>query len=348
VTDSAPIRVGVLGTGRIGRMHAELLARRVDGLALSAVFDKDTAVAADVARRLGVPAASTAEELMLRGDVDGIAICTSTESHVDLLEAAARIGKPVFVEKPLSLDLGEVERGLAAVGRAGLFLQVGFNRRFDPAHRSVHDAVARGSIGDVHLVRISSRDLAPPPPAYVRASGGIFLDMTGHDFDMARFLTGSEVEEVYARGEVRIDPAIEAAGDLDTVIVVLRHADGTLTAIDNSRQSVYGYDQRVEAFGSSGVAVSENPLVHTGLVRTADGARAPALPHFFLERYTASYLAEWAAFQHAIRSGDPPPVTGVDGRAALVIGLAARRSVAERRPVATADVGERAGGSPVA
>lgn len=276
---------------------------------------------------------------MERSDIDAIAICTSPDTHVDLLVAAAETGKPVFLEKPVSLDLVELDRGLAAAGRAGLYLQIGFNRRFDPAHRSVRDAVASGAVGEVHLIRISSRDPAPPPLDYLRISGGIFLDTTAHDFDMARYVAGSEVEEVYARGEVRLDPAIEEEGDLDTVVVTLRHADGTLTVIDNSRQAVYGYDQRVEAFGSQGMAASENPLAHTGVLRSAEGTRAATLLHFYVERYTPSYIAEWEAFEQAVRGGDPAPVSGIDGRAALVLGLAALRSVREGAPVRTAEIG---------
>jgi myo-inositol 2-dehydrogenase/D-chiro-inositol 1-dehydrogenase len=233
----------------------------------------------------------------------------------------------------------EVDRALEAVASTGSFLHVGLNRRFDPAHRSVRDAVASGAVGALHLVRITSRDPEPPPLAYVKVSGGIFLDMTVHDFDMARFVTGSEVEEVYARGEVRVDPAIGEAGDLDTAVVTLRHGDGTLTLIDNSRRSTYGYDQRVEAFGADGLAASDNPLVHTGVTRTAAGTRGAVLPHFFLERYRASFIAAWAAFEQAVRRGDPPAVSGEDGRRALVLGLSAWRSVRECRPVRTSEIG---------
>jgi len=320
-------------------LHAALIAREVPGLALAAVHDIDSDAAAAVAHDHAVAAVPSAEELMRRSEVDAIAICSSADTHVDLLVKATETGKPVFLEKPISLDLPEVDRGLAEVERAGLFLQIGFNRRFDPAHRSVREAVAAGAIGDVHLLRISSRDPAPPPLEYLRTSGGIFLDTTVHDFDMARYVIGSEIEEVYARGEVRVDPAIGAEGDLDTVIVTLRHANGTLAAIDNSRQAVYGFDQRVEAFGSKGVAMSENPLAHTGVIRTVEGTRAATLPYFFLERYIPSYVAEWAAFEHAVRAGDPSPVPGEDGRAALVAGLAALRAVHEERPVQTADIG---------
>jgi myo-inositol 2-dehydrogenase/D-chiro-inositol 1-dehydrogenase len=216
--------------------------------------------------------------------------------------------------------------------------QIGFNRRFDPGHQSVRDAVAAGAVGDVHLVRISSRDPAPPPLSYVETSGGIFLDMTIHDFDMARYVTGSEVVDVHARGAVRIDPGFAEAGDVDTALVTLEHADGCLTAIDNSRQAVYGFDQRVEAFGSLGVASSENPSAHAGRVRTAAGATTSVLPYFYLERYLPSYIREWEAFVAAIAAGTTPPVTVADARAPLVIGLAAWRSLREGRPVRIAEV----------
>src|SRR6185436_4675049 len=262
-----------------------------------------------------------------------VAICSPTETHADLIVAAARAGKAIFCEKPISLDLAEVDRALAAVTEAGVPFQIGFNRRFDPAHAAVREAVVRGEVGEPQLVRISSRDPEPPPMAYVRGSGGIFLDMTIHDFDMARFVTGSEVVEVFARGAVLVDPEFGDAGDVDTALVTLVHANGCLTAIDNSRQAVYGYDQRVEVFGSRGMAASENPLAHTAVVRTADGTSMSALPYFFLERYIPSYLREWDAFVKAVRTGTPTPVSGVDARAPLVIGLAAWESLREGRPV---------------
>lgn len=336
---SAPIRVGVLGAGRIGRLHARLIAREVPGLALGAIFDVDPETAAAVAGELGAEVAPSGEELMTSPATDATAICTSTDTHVDLLLGATAVGKPVFLEKPLSLDLAEVDRALEAAERAGIYLQLGFNRRFDPGHASVRAAIASGEVGELHLLRISSRDPGPPPLDYIRVSGGIFLDMTVHDFDMARFLTGSEVEEVCAVGEVRVDPEIGAAGDLDTVVVTMRHADRTLTTIDNSRRAAYGFDQRLEAFGSAGMAVSANPLRHQGSLTTHAGTRTEPLPHFFLERYVPSYVAQWAAFEEAVRSGSPPPVTGRDGRAALVLGLAAWRSVRDARPVRTAEIG---------
>ncbi|MBA3286476.1 MAG: inositol 2-dehydrogenase [Acidimicrobiia bacterium] len=315
-------------------MHAELLARRVPGAALAMVYDPIGESSESVARSLGVPMARSAEELLSSPSVDAVAICTSTDTHVELLVAAAGSGKAIFCEKPISLDLADVDRALDAAERAGALLQVGFNRRFDPAHRSVRDAVASGAIGAVHLVRISSRDPAPPPITYIARSGGIFLDMTIHDFDMARFVAGSEVVEVFARGAVRIDPAIGEAGDLDTAVVTLRHADGCLTLIDNSRQAAYGYDQRVEAFGSAGMASSHNPLTHTGTLSTAAGTMTPGLPHFYLERYVPSYVSQWVSFVEYVRTGGPSPVSGADARAPLVIGLAAWQSARNGQPVA--------------
>ena len=336
-TAAATVRVGVIGVGRIGRMHAELLARRIPGTSVPAIFDAHTKTARSLGEELGVPVAASLDEL-LGGDADAVAICSSTDTHADLIVAAAQAGKAIFCEKPLSLDLAELDRALAVVAEAGVPFQIGFNRRFDPGHQSVHDAVVAGEVGEPHLVRISSRDPSPPPLAYVRTSGGIFLDMTIHDFDMARYVTGSEVVEVYARGAVRVDPAFGEAGDVDTALITLVHSSGCLTAIDNSRQAVYGYDQRVEVFGSRGMAASENPYAHSALVRTAGGTRLATLPYFYLERYMPSYVREWEAFAAALKAGEMPPVTMADARAPLVIGLAAWRSLREGRPVRIEEV----------
>ncbi len=327
------LRIGVIGVGRIGRMHADLLARRIPGATVTRVHDAHSESARGVAQMLGVIAATDVEELLSAPDVDAVAICTSTDTHADLIVAAAEAGKAIFCEKPVSLDLATVDRALAAVDAAGVPFQIGFNRRFDPAHAAVAAAVAAGDIGTPQLARITSRDPAPPPIDYIRTSGGIFLDMTIHDFDMARYVVGSEVVEVYARGGVRVDAEIGEAGDVDTAVVVLEHENGCLTTIDNSRQAVYGYDQRVEVFGSAGMAASDNPLVHTALVRSAAGSRAATLPYFFLERYTPSYLREWEAFVAAVSAGEPTPVGTHDARAPLVIGLAAWKSLREGRPV---------------
>ena len=330
------VRIAVIGVGRIGSMHAELLARRVPGAALACVADADAGTASAVGASLGVPAVGVEDAFAC--DADAVAICTSTDTHAGLIVAAARAGKAIFCEKPVSLDLAELDRALHEVEAAGVPFQIGFNRRFDPAHQAVRDAVAGGTVGAPQLVRISSRDPAPPPLAYVEVSGGIFLDMTIHDFDMARYVTGSEVVDVFARGSVQVDERFAAAGDVDTALVTLVHENGCLTAIDNSRQAVYGYDQRVEVFGSAGMAASENPLAHTAVVRTAEGSRLPTLPYFYLERYIPSYVREWEAFVGALEAGRTPPVGAADARAPLVIGLAAWRSLREHRPVAVAEV----------
>jgi myo-inositol 2-dehydrogenase / D-chiro-inositol 1-dehydrogenase len=337
-TAAPPVRVGVIGVGRIGSMHAELLVRQVEGASVAAVQDSHAGSAQRVGTMLDVPVAASVEELLAAPDVDAVAICSNTDTHADLITAAAAAGKAIFCEKPVSLDLGEVDRALAAVADAGVPFQIGFNRRFDPGHRSVRDAVLSGRVGDVHIVRISSRDPAPPPMEYVRTSGGIFLDMTIHDFDMARYIADSEVVDVHARGAVRVDPAFAEADDVDTAIVTLQHENGAITTIDNSRRAVYGFDQRVEAFGSLGMAASENPQAHAGIVRTADGTESSVLPYFYLERYLPSYVREWDAFVAAIAAGEPPPVGPEDARAPLVIGLAAWRSLREGRPVPVSEI----------
>lgn len=328
--------IAILGTGRIGKMHAELIARQVPGLDLQAVFDVYTAGAQTVADNVGTQRAESVEEIMA-SDVDAVAICTSTDTHVDLVVAAAEAGKAIFLEKPVSLNLAEVDRAVTAVKAAGVPIQIGFNRRFDPAHAAVQAAVANGSVGDVHMVKITSRDPAPPPIEYIKVSGGIFCDMTIHDFDMARFVTGSEIVEVYAKAAVRIDPAIGEAGDVDTAMLILTHENGAFTYIDNSRQAVYGYDQRVEVFGSAGMVASENPRGHTAELHTAGGTRQENIPYFFLERYIPSYLAEWTGFLDGLESG-VMPVTIEDGRAPLVAGLAAWKSHHEGRPVRTEEI----------
>ena len=300
-----PVRTGVIGTGRIGRMHAELLAAGVPGATLAAISDAVTPLADQVGRALGVPVLET-DRVIDDPEIDAVAICASTDTHVPLIVAAAEAGKAVFCEKPVSLDLAEVDRALAVVGRTGTQLMVGFNRRFDASHAAVRDAVAGGSVGPPHVVRITSRDPGPPPMAYARTSGGIFLDMTIHDFDMARFVVGSEVVEVFATGAVRSVPELAEIGDVDTAVVTLWHENECLTVIDNSRRATYGYDQRIEVLGATAMAASENPLVNTALTRDADGTRLATLPYFFIERYTTSYVRQWRAFVAAYKAGEAP------------------------------------------
>ncbi|MEL6891244.1 MAG: Gfo/Idh/MocA family oxidoreductase, partial [Actinomycetota bacterium] len=236
-----PVRFAVLGCGRIGKMHAEMLARRVPGAALAVVYDVVEDAANRVADDLGCRVAPSLEAAVTDAGVDAVAICTSTDTHVDAMVAAAVAGKHVFCEKPISLSVAEVDRGLAAVADADVKLQIGFNRRYDPSHQAVADAVSHGALGEIHLCNITSRDPGPPPIEYVRVSGGLFNDMTIHDFDMARYVVGAEVVEVFACGANRVDPAIGEAGDIDTAVVVMTHANGAITTIDNSRKATYGY-----------------------------------------------------------------------------------------------------------
>ena len=332
------IRFAMLGCGRIGKMHAEMLERVVDGASVSVVYDVVEATAQSLADEIGARVAASLEEAVSADDVDAVAICTSTSTHVDAMVAAAQAGKAIFCEKPISLGISEVDRGLAAVAAAGVKLQIGFNRRHDPSHKAVADAVKRGEIGDVHICKITSRDPGPPPLEYIKFSGGMFNDMTIHDFDMARYVTGSEVVEVFARGAVRVDAAIGEAGDIDTAVILLTHANGAITTIDNSRKATYGYDQRVEVFGSLGMVSSENPHQFHGALATAAGFSRPPLEHFFIERYARSYLDQWAAFVHMVTTDGPSPSTGADGRAPLVMATAALLSMQQNRPVTIEEV----------
>jgi myo-inositol 2-dehydrogenase/D-chiro-inositol 1-dehydrogenase len=332
------IRFAVLGCGRIGKMHAEMLARQVPGASVSVVFDVVDAAAQAVAEDVGARVAPSLSDAVSAIGIDAVAICTSTDTHVDAMVASAAAGRSIFCEKPISLDVAEVDRGLASVKAAGVKLQIGFNRRFDPSHKAVADAVQHGAVGDVHLCNITSRDPGPPPIEYIRGSGGMFNDMTIHDFDMARYVTGSDVVEVYARGAVRVDRAIGDAGDIDTGVVLLTHANGAFTTIDNSRRAAYGYDQRVEAFGNLGKAASDNYHDFNSVLATEAGYRRPPLQNFFLERYAQSYLDQWAAFLDYVRGEGASPASGADGRAPLVIAQAAKRSMTENRPVRIAEI----------
>jgi myo-inositol 2-dehydrogenase/D-chiro-inositol 1-dehydrogenase len=338
MSSNKSIGIGVLGCGRIGVMHAELIAQRIEGAHLAGVYDVISESAQKVATKFGCQHFSDPESLMSSADVNAIAICTSTDTHVEVLIMASKYKKPVFCEKPISLSLTETDRALKAISDSKTPLMLGFNRRYDPTHRSVRDSVANGVVGDVHIARITSRDPAPPPVAYAKVSGGIFIDMTIHDFDMARYVVGSEIVSVYANGAVRIVPEFAEIGDLDTVAIMLQHANGAITMIDNSRQAVYGYDQRVEVFGSKGLVGSDNPLMTSTISRNENGTQLAKMPYFFLDRYIPSYIAEWNEFMGVATGKIQPVVTGADGRASLVAGLAAWKSVREGRVVKTSEI----------
>jgi myo-inositol 2-dehydrogenase/D-chiro-inositol 1-dehydrogenase len=334
------INIGIIGAGRIGKLHAETLVMRVPEARVLAIADIIPDAAMETAARLNIPTASgDYHDILNNPDIHAVAICSATDTHSQIIVESAEAGKHIFCEKPIDFSLENIDRALAAVDRAGVTLQIGFNRRFDPNFARVREVVQSGAIGDVHILRITSRDPAPPPIAYIKVSGGIFLDMTIHDFDMARFLVGSEVTEVFAVGAVRVDPAIGDAGDIDTAVVTLKFANGAIGVIDNSRKAVYGYDQRAEVFGSEGVVMSENNSAYRVNIGDTRGFHGAPPLYFFLERYTDSYINEMKAFIHAVEKDETPPVVGMDGRIPVVIGLAAWKSLRENRPVQVSEIG---------
>ena len=304
-----------------------------------AVCDVIEQAARDCAASWGIAKVHSRPDPLLKdAGIDAVFICTSTDTHAELIEAASSAGKQIFCEKPIALDLASIDRALAAVESAGVKLQIGFNRRFDPNFREARERIAAGDIGAPHLLRITSRDPAPPPIAYIEGSGGLFLDMTIHDFDMARYIMGDDVLEVYARGAVLVDPAIGEAGDVDTATVDLQFARGALGVIENSRQAVYGYDQRLEVLGGKGRVQVENPRPHTAMLSDLDGDHTPPLLPFFLERYGESFVAEAQAFVSAVLRDQDVPVSGRDARAPVVMAIAAKRSLDENRPVRLSEV----------
>ena len=334
------LTMGLIGAGRIGALHAAHLAHRIEGVRLAAIADANEAAAKQCAERLGIPRATgDAAAIFADPAIDAVAICSSTDTHAAFIEAAARAGKHIFCEKPVDQDLAKIDRALGAAKAAGVTLMIGFNRRFDANFARVREAIVSGAVGEPHLIHIISRDPGPPPIAYIKVSGGIFMDMTIHDFDMARFLTGSEPVEIYAAAGVRVDPAIGEAGDLDTALITIKFANGALVSIDNSRRAVYGYDQRIEVFGAKGSIRVDNNYPNTALLSDAESVRRDLPLNFFMDRYTESYLAEIRAFVEAVRTGTPPPVVGEDGRAPVVMAMAARRSYDENRPVKMAEIG---------
>jgi myo-inositol 2-dehydrogenase/D-chiro-inositol 1-dehydrogenase len=335
---SQKVRFGVIGTGRIGQIHARTLAQLVPGAEVVAVTDINLESAQTCAAALGIrTVAVDVSAILAAPDIDAVVIASSTDTHAPFIEQAAAAGKHIFCEKPIAADLAVIDRALAAAERAGVTLMIGFNRRFDANHARIRQAIADGAVGTPHLLHIISRDPSPPPIEYVKVSGGMFFDMTIHDFDMARFLLG-DVDEIYAAGGVMVDPRIGEAGDIDTAVITLRFKNGAIGTIDNSRRAVYGYDQRVEVFGSAGSARSDN-LYPNAVTFSGDAAVGRDLPlNFFLERYMGSYVGELEAFVHCVQNGSPPPVSGADGRAPVVMALAALRSLRENRPVKLAEI----------
>ncbi len=324
---SKKLKIGIIGAGRIGKLHANNLVNRVPDAELVAVSDVYAPAAKELAEKLNIPKWYDDYRRILEDrDIDAVFICSSTDTHSPISIEAARAGKHIFCEKPIDHDLDKIKVVLDEVERAGVKYQVGFNRRFDRNFKHVHEVVQNGGIGDVQIVKVTSRDPEAPPLSYVKVSGGIFVDMTIHDFDMVRYLSGSEVTEVSAVGACLVNPEIGEAGDVDTRIITLRFANGALGVIDNSRQAVYGYDQRIEVFGSKGCITADNETPNNTTLYTADGVTKEKPLWFFLERYNDAFIAEENAFVDACLNDHPTAVGAFDGLQPVRIAIAAKES----------------------
>jgi len=327
------IKIAVAGLGRIGKIHLKNLSRNfpeIEVVAAMDIFDESKSIGDE----FNVPGfTKDFDELLAFPELDAVVICSPTDTHSDYVVKAAKAGKQIFCEKPLDLSLDRVKEVLDIVEDSGVKLMLGFNRRFDPEFKKIKQLVLNDAIGDPQIIKITSRDPGPPPVSYIKVSGGMFLDMTIHDFDMARYISGKQVKEVFAKATVKVDPEIGEAGDVDTAIITLTFEDDSMAVIDNCRKAVYGYDQRLEVFGSKGMAQAENNFPNNHKLFTESGISGDLPLHFFLERYNASYNQEIREFIDALISGGEMPVDGKDGLLSIAIGLAAKKSVDENRPV---------------
>ncbi|SFI79828.1 myo-inositol 2-dehydrogenase / D-chiro-inositol 1-dehydrogenase [Bosea sp. OK403] len=328
------MRFGLLGAGRIGRIHGLNVAARADA-ALVAVADASNEAASALAAGTGAHVAGI-DAILADASIDAILICTPTDTHADLIEAAVSAGKAVFCEKPVDLDAQRIRRCLKQVSQTGKPLMIGFNRRFDPSFAALERRLRAGEAGAIEIVSVISRDPSPPPVEYVSRSGGLFRDMMIHDFDMARFLLAEEPVEVFALGSALVDPAIGQAGDVDTAAVLMKTASGRIAQISNSRRATYGYDQRIEVHGSKGMLRAGNIHETTVESATVAGFRADPVQNFFLERYAAAYRAELEAFIAACRGGTAARPSGLDGLKAQILADAATESARTGKPVAVA------------
>ncbi|MBI9101343.1 MAG: inositol 2-dehydrogenase [Spirochaetales bacterium] len=332
--------VGIVGAGRIGIVHAKSIAYEIPGVTIKTVADPYlTDEAAALLTKLGVEnVTKDYKEIINDPDIEAVFICSSTATHSPISQEACKAGKHVFCEKPVDLDIDKIKATLKVVRDSGVKYQVGFNRRFDHNFMALKAAIDSGKIGDVHVLKLTSRDPGPPPIEYIKVSGGIFYDMLVHDFDVARFLSGSEVVEVYAAAAVRVDEEIGKAGDYDTAVVTLKFENGAIAVVDGSRKASYGYDQRVEVFGSKGAVAIGNDALSTAVISNETGVTSEKPLHFFLERYMGAYSEEKVQFFDAIRNNKKPPVGGYDGLVSVVIAEAAKRSAQENRPVKISEI----------
>lgn len=324
--------LGIIGAGRIGRLHTENIQQHLSKATLKSVHDPFIDKAWVKSRNIPV-VAKTIDDIITDPEINAILICSPVSTHIPIIKKAAEAGKHIFCEKPLATEVSEIKEGIEVVKKNNVKLQVGFNRRFDPNFAKIEAAVREGQIGTPHLIRITARDPEPPPIDYVKSSGGLFMDMSIHDLDMARFLAGSEVEQIYVTGSVLVDEKIGECGDIDTAVIQLRFVNGALGVIDNSRESVYGYDQRVEVFGSKGSIEAANNTQTRTSISTVEGVFTDKPLWFFLERYQESYIAELKSFVNAILENKEIAVNGHDGLMSTCLALAAHKSLKENRLV---------------
>lgn len=334
------VNVGIIGAGRIGRVHVESICTQVGNAQVKTLADpfmtEDTAA---WAKEMGVEnTTKDYKDILNDPQIDAVLICSSTDTHSPISVEAIEAGKHVFCEKPIDHDVQKIQEVVDALKKSRVKYQVGFNRRFDHNFEAVRDAVAAGKIGETQIIKVTSRDPEPPSAEYVKVSGGMFLDMTIHDFDMVRFLAGCDAEEVYVEAAVLVDPAIGEAGDVDTAVITLKMKNGAIAVIDNSRKAVYGYDQRAEVFGSKGMVATANDSASSAVISNADGVTGEKPLYFFLERYMAAYAKEIKCFIDAIEKDTDTPLGVMDGLEPVLMGLAAKKSLEEHRPVKISEI----------
>ncbi|MCI1856929.1 MAG: inositol 2-dehydrogenase [Sporolactobacillus sp.] len=334
------LKLGIIGLGRIGKVHLQSITHYVSDAMVKAVADPLLSdKTAQWAQSFGVVyTTKDYHDLLNDSEINAVLICSSTDTHAPISIEAIKAGKHVFCEKPIAHDVATIQKVIATLDGTDIKYQVGFNRRFDHNFKAIRKAVESGKIGSPEIVKITSRDPEPPNVDYVKVSGGIFLDMTIHDFDMVRYLTGSDVEEVYVQSAVLVDPSIAKVGDVDTAIISLKMKNGALAVIDNCRRSIYGYDQRAEVFGSKGMAAIENDTDSNMKLSDKSGVTGEKPMFFFLERYMQAYAQELIEFVDAIENGKPTSVNQIDGLQAVRIGIAATKSMHEHRPVSLAEI----------
>jgi len=334
------VTVGIIGAGRIGKVHTESICNYVRNAKIKTVADPFMNEATEQwLKSMGVEnTCRDYHEILNDPEIQAVLICSSTNTHSPISLEAIAAGKHVFCEKPIDHDLTKIKQVVEALKGSGIKYQVGFNRRHDHNFAAVKQAIVDGKVGDVHIIKITSRDPEPPSAEYAAVSGGMFLDMTIHDFDMVRFLAGCDAEEIYVQSAVLVDPAIGEAGDVDTAVITLKMENGAIAVIDNSRRAAYGYDQRAEVFGSKGMVATANDTLSTAVLSNAEGVTGEKPLYFFLERYMQSFATEVKGFIHAIEN-DTDTLVGVeDGLKPVLMGIAAKKSVEEHRPVKLSEI----------